>query len=209
MDKNEISKKIKLILLTLISVIFMGICVSVLNIIDWGMDSYTYMNVNIAAKLGWTLGNWQLLFNILMFIPVLLWGRKYIGLGTIFNMVLVGYMADFGAWLWQKVNLAAFLESLPIRIIIMLITLVIFIFSVAIYMSTNLGASPFDSLPMMISERFPKVSFKIIRFLWDLTATAIGFCLSGKIGIVTILMVLFLGQTITFVRTKMTKLVGE
>ena len=187
----------------------MGICVSVLNIINWGMDSYTYMNVNIAAKLRWTLGNWQLLFNILMFIPVLLWGRKYIGLGTIFNMVLVGYMADFGAWLWQKVNLAAFLESLPICIIIMLITLVIFIFSVAIYMSTNLGASPFDSLPMMISERFPKVSFKIIRFLWDLTATTIGFCLSGKIGIVTILMVLFLGQTITFVRTKMSKLVGE
>lgn len=209
MNTNITTKKVKLILLTLISVIFMGICVSILNIINWGMDSYTYMNVNVAAKLGWTLGNWQMLLNILMFIPVLIWGRKYIGLGTIFNMVLVGYVADFGAWLWQKLNLSAFLEILPIRIIVMLITLVIFIFSVAIYMSTNLGASPFDSLPMMISEKFPKVSFKIIRFLWDLTATTIGFILSGKIGIVTILMVLFLGQTITFVRTKMKKIVGE
>ena len=209
MNTNTTNKKVKLILLTLISVIFMGICVSILNIINWGMDSYTYMNVNVAVKLGWTLGNWQMLLNILMFIPVLIWGRKYIGLGTIFNMVLVGYVADFGAWLWKKLNLSAFLEILPIRIIVMLITLVIFIFSVAIYMSTNLGASPFDSLPMMISEKFSKVSFKIIRFLWDLTATTIGFILSGKIGIVTILMVLFLGQTITFVRTKMKKLVGE
>jgi uncharacterized membrane protein YczE len=55
----------------------------------------------------------------------------------------------------------------------------------------------------MISEKTPKVSFKIVRFIWDLTAVAIGFVLSGKVPIVTILLVIFLGNTIAFVRKNM------
>jgi len=72
-----------------------------------------------------------------------------------------------------------------------------------VYMSTDLGTAPFDALPMMISEKISKVSFKVIRFIWDLTAVAIGFVLSGKVPVVTILMVVFLGQTIAFVRKNM------
>lgn len=90
--KGEKGKKlVKKVLLTLIGVLFMGITLSVLKIIDWGLDSYTYMNTSIAEKIGWTFGNWQLLLNVFLFIPIILWGRKYLGIGTIFNMVLVGY----------------------------------------------------------------------------------------------------------------------
>ena len=47
---------------------------------------------------------------------------------------------------------------------------------------------------------------KALRNLWDLSAVAIGFLFSGKVGIVTILMVLFLGQTVEFVRKRMVKM---
>ena len=50
---------LKRIFMTFISVIFMGISLSVLNLIDCGLDSFTYMNVSISEKFGWTLGNWQ------------------------------------------------------------------------------------------------------------------------------------------------------
>lgn len=202
LNKQQIIKKI---LLTLVSVLFMGISVSVLKIVDMGMDSYTYMNVSISDKIGWTLGHWQMLLNFLMFIPVLIWGRKQLGIGTLFNMILVGYTADFCGWIWDNLNLENFLMIVPIRVIIMLISLIVFIFAAATYMSTDLGTSPFDALPMMISEKLPKIPFKIIRFVWDLLAVVVGFIFSGKVGVVTILMVLFLGQTITFVRSKMIK----
>lgn len=198
----------KRVLLTLISVLFMGITLSVLKLLDLGMDSFTYMNVNIANKAGWALGNWQLCLNIVMFIPVILWGRKHLGIGTIFNMVLIGYTVDFCTWIWELIDLESFLDGQVVRYIVMLPVLVVFIFAAAIYMSTDMGTAPFDALPMMISEKIPKVSFKVVRFIWDLTAVAIGFVLSGKVPIVTILLVIFLGNTIAFVRKNMKILNG-
>lgn len=197
---------LKRVLLTLVSVLCMGVMLSIINIIDWGMDSFSYMNISIANKIGWSMGNWQMLLNIIMFIPVVLWGRKYLGIGTILNMVLVGYTLDFCTWIWQKVNLATYLTSMPVRIVVMLLSVVIFVFVAAIYMSTELGTAPFDALPMMLGERFTKVPFAVIRFLWDLTAVLIGFAITGKVGIVTILMVLFLGKTISFVKGKMARM---
>ena len=45
-------KDAKTILLTFVSIIFLGIALSVLTIMDYGMDPFTYMNVNIANRLG-------------------------------------------------------------------------------------------------------------------------------------------------------------
>ncbi len=199
--KNKID--IKKIIITLVSVVFMGISVSVLNLVDWGMDPFTYMNVSISNKFGWSLGNWQLLLNVLMFIPVIIWGRKQIGIGTVFNMVLVGYIVDLCMWLWGKLGVITYLENIVIKIIVMLVALIIFIYSAATYMATDLGTAPFDALPIIVSDRVKKVPFKVIRFTWDLSATVIGFVFSGRVGIVTVLMVLFLGRTVEAVREKM------
>ncbi|MBE5947424.1 MAG: hypothetical protein E7261_00195 [Lachnospiraceae bacterium] len=203
-EKNYNKKNLlKRILLTFVSVIFMGITLSVLNIINQGMDPCTYMNVSIADKISWSLGNWQLLFNVLMFIPVILWGKKHIGIGTLFNMVLVGYTVDFCMWIWEQTGFDACLELLPVKIVAMLVAVAVFVFAAAIYMSTELGTAPYDALPMMISEKIKKVPFKVIRFIWDATTVVIGFVFSGRVGIVTILMMLFLGQTVAFVRSRM------
>lgn len=192
----------KNVLITLISVIFMGISLSLLNIIDWGMDSFTYMNVSISNKFNWTLGNWQMVLNVLMFVPVIIWGRKQIGVGTVFNMILVGYTVDFCMWIWNMVNIEKIFDNLIVSILTMFLSVVIFIFSAATYMSTDLGTAPFDALPIIFSEKFPRYSFKVVRFVWDLSAVAIGFIFSGKVGIVTILMVLFLGQAVELLRKK-------
>ena len=196
---------IKKVFITLISVIFMGISLSVLNIIDWGMDPFTYMNVSISGKIGWTLGNWQILLNVLMFIPVIIWGRKHIGIGTVFNMVLVGYTVDFCMWIWGKVGLAKYLENTVVYIIAMIIMVAVFIVSAATYMAADLGTAPYDALSMMISEKLPKVSFTVVRLLWDVITVVIGFIFSGKLGVVTVLMVLFLGKTVEIVREKLFK----
>ncbi len=195
----------KKVLITLISVIFMGITLSILNIVNYGMDSFTYMNVSIANRFGWTLGNWQIILNIVMFIPVIIWGRKQIGIGTVFNMVLIGYTVDFCMWIWNETGFFNVLSNMTIKIIAMLIALVIFIFSAAIYMSTDLGTAPFDALPIMFSEKYVNIPFKLVRFIWDLMAVVIGFIFSGRVGIVTLLMMLFLGRTVELVREKMFK----
>lgn len=194
---------LKLIVLTLFSVIMMGFALSLLNLVDLGNDPFTFMNLSISGRLGISFGNWQVFLNILMFIPVILFGRHQIGIGTVFNMVLVGYSVEFFSWVWQISGFDNLFGSMAVRLTVMIPALAIFILSAAFYMSADLGTAPYDALPLIISKNITSVPFKLIRFLWDCLAVLIGFLVSGKIGVVTILMVLFMGQTVTFVKEHM------
>lgn len=195
----------KMALITFAGVICMGITLAFLKLVNFGTDPYSYMNFAISETIGWSLGNWQLLFNILLFIPVLLWGRDQIGLGTVFNMVLIGYTVDLTMWLLELVNFPALLENPVIRWSVMLVSLAGFIFSAAIYMAAGMGASPFDALSIMIAHKLPKLPFTVVRFLYDLVVTLIGLLFGGKLGVVTVLMVLFLGISVDFVAKKIFK----
>lgn len=192
----------KKVIITLVSVILMGLSLSVLNIINYGTDSFTYMNLGISEKIRWSLGNWQLLINVCMFIVVIICDYRQIGIGTLFNMILVGYIVDFFSWIWVKTHMNEFFTIKYLNIFVMLLFLIIFVFSAATYMSTDLGTAPFDALPLIFYNKHKQIPFKLIRFIWDLMAVIIGFIFSRHVGIVTVLMVIFLGQTAEFVRKK-------
>ena len=79
----------------IIAVILMGMCVSMLVLSDMGTDPYSAMNYGISAKLGMTFGNYQLISNLVLLVIVVIFERNLIGTGTLGNMILVGYSADF------------------------------------------------------------------------------------------------------------------
>lgn len=195
----------KTVILTLISVIIMGISLAFLKYVDYGTDPYSFMNFSIAERIGWSIGNWQLTVNILMFIPVLLWGRDQIGLGTVFNMVLIGYTVDLTGWLLELANFPALMESPIARLIIMPFAVAAFLLSAATYMSSGLGTSPFDALCVMIAHKLPKLPFILVRFFYDSVTVGIGLLFGGKLRIVTVLMVLFLGICVEFMAAKLFK----
>ena len=56
-----------------------------------GLDSFTAVNTGISNKLGIGLGVYQLAVNLVIFIFILWLDCKQIGIGTILNMVLVGF----------------------------------------------------------------------------------------------------------------------
>lgn len=192
----------KMVLVTFVAVICMGITLAFLKIVDFGTDPYSYMNFAISETIGWSLGNWQLLFNVLLFIPVIIWGRDQIGMGTLFNMVLIGYTVDFTMWLLELARFPALVENPVTRWVVMLVALAAFIFSAATYMAAGMGASPFDAISIMLSHKLPKLPFTLVRFGYDLLATVIGLLFGGKLRIVTVLMVLFLGMAVDFVAKK-------
>ncbi len=79
MKKNFRARLIAVIL----SVIVMGFALSWLVLVDMGTDPCTAMNLAISKKPGMSVGNWQAMFNILLFVLVLFFGRENIGFGTI------------------------------------------------------------------------------------------------------------------------------
>ena len=197
----------KRIIQCFLAVLGMGFFLSFLILCNLGTDPYTFMNLSVADRIGLSFGTWQLIINLVMLAVVIRFKRSLIGFGTIFNMVLVGYYADFFDWLWGKwIPAKAF--TAPVSLwCIFLIALLGFILSVAIYINVDMGVSPYDGLPVILTEKitkkFPKVPPMVIRIAWDGAAILVGILAGGIPIIGIILMALFLGPAITLVRKLM------
>ena len=183
-----------------IGVFLMGLFLSLLIKVDLGTDPCTFMNWTISEKLGILFGTWQLLLNAFLFIIVILFGRKYIGFGTVANMVFIGYIANFFKWLWEKILPDYLFTEMPYRAVIFAFALLFFIISVSFYINANMGVAPFDAVPQIVSERvLKKVPFAIIRMCYDFLVILIGMIFGGTPNIGIVLMALFLGPIISAV----------
>jgi len=213
----------------LIGVFMMGFSLSWLGMVDWGTDTFTNMNIAIANKIGLTLGTWQLIFNIVLLIAVVILGADNFGFGTIANMVLCGYLYDFFSWLWIKVlpgivpdgflvistadngRQSAVISGdfLAAKIIVMIIALALFVFFAAMYMDSGLGVSPCDALPFIaytaIKKKISKTPLKLVRIVYDIILMLIAWAFGSKWHIVTILMAFTLGPVIEFVGKRINK----
>ena len=98
------------------SVIIMGFGVSLLKVTNLGTDPYSAMNYGISAKLGLSLGTYQLFLNLALLLCVLILDRSLIGTGTVGNMLLVGYSADFCTFILNQVIHIPQELSLAVRI---------------------------------------------------------------------------------------------
>ncbi len=192
----------------ILAVITMGFSLSWLVLVDMGTDPCTSMNLAISAKLGMSIGNWQALFNSVLFVFVIFLGKENIGFGTLANMFLVGYSLDFFSWLWTKFGIPAYFEaSFLLRALVLLPALIVFIFAASVYMDVELGTSPYDAISFIVAKYLPKVPFRFVRIVYDILVIIVAWIFGAKIGIVTILMGFTLGPVITFVGIKISRFI--
>lgn len=189
----------KRLILVLVAVILMGFSLSFLVLVDLGTDPCTLMNLTISGKLGLSLGNWQAFLNCILFIFVVLFGREQIGFGTLANMFLVGYSLDFFSWLWVKLGVSLYFESSMVRYIVFPFALLFFVFVAAVYMDVELGTSPYDAIPFIISKKLDNIPFRMLRICYDMLVIFVAWIFGGRVQIVTVLMALLLGPIITYV----------
>ena len=184
------------LILVIAAVILMGFALSWLLLVDLGTDPCTLLNQTISTRLGISIGNWQALFNTVLLIFVIIFGGRNLGFGTLANMFLVGYSIDFFSWIWAKVLPADLFTSMGVRIAVLIPALILFILAASFYMDVDMGTAPYDAVSFIISTHLPNVSFRVIRIVYDFVVTAIAVLLGGKLGIVTVLMVITLGPVI-------------
>ena len=166
--------------LMMTAIILMGFFLSFLIEIGWGTDPATFMNLNIAHALGWTLGNWQLTINVGMLALVFVFLPKLIGFGTIANMVLIGYTADFFCWLWRTTGVAASISgaSLCPKIIFFALSIICFVIVAAVYMNAQMGLSPYDGTPKLMELVLPFLPAFVVRMIFDFLVILVGYIAS-------------------------------
>lgn len=198
----------KRFLLMLVGIFFMGFFLSLLILVGFGTDPYSFMNLNIARAINLSLGNWQLIFNSALFCLMLLFARSLIGLGTLFNMIFIGYIADFFCYVWTTCGFEAFVfaNGLCAKIIVFVLALFGFVVFASFYINAQLGLSPYDATANILSKIFARVPFFVVRIIFDLFAIVIG-CIASRFvdgGMVSsaiggTAMALLLGPAITIV----------
>lgn len=184
-----------------------GMGLSLLRSINLGTDPCSCLTQGVTNFLPLSFGTCQLLCHLVTFLFVIRYDLGMIGFGTIGNMCFLGYISDFFRWVWALLLPAGFFEGVENRYILLIPSLAVFLLGAAAYMCAGLGSSPYDALPFIISGHVKKVSFKVVRMLWDIGFMAAGFLLGGDVGIVTILVAFFLGPIIAWVQRKLEVLI--
>ena len=204
-EKNRFGLRVALVF---IGVFFQGFGVYWLNKIAFGTDPCTVLNMAVASKIGLSYGNTLLIFNCILFLIVIKFGIKQIGIGTLANMIVIGYTVDFFNWAFRDIFPDSFFEPFKTRVIILIPALIVFIVAASLYMAVDLGQSPYDAVPMIIAKKNPKLKFVWVRICWDAVMTLAGFLLGGTVGIVTVCVALFIGPCVTAIKNILRKALG-
>ena len=184
-----------------VSLIVIGVCVAVFKTVGFGTDPCSTFTLGVSARTGISFGTCQLAFNLLMFLPVIRLDLSRIGVGTVANMVGVGYMADFTMWLMSP-HIPPEGLSMTVRIVLFAVSMAAFLIAAAFYMVVGLGVAPSDAIPLLIAARTNRLSARAIRMLWDISILSLGFLLGSTVGLTTLITGFCLGPAIAFVSSR-------
>lgn len=199
LDKPRMGRRAGVLLL---SVMMMGVCVAVFDQLGFGTDPCSVLNLGVSRLIGWSFGNYQLLFNALLLVVIVAIGEvRRIGLGTLANMVVVGYAADAMMWLLNHTHPLT-QETLLVKLIVFVPTMAVFLVAVSFYMVVDLGVAPYDAMPQIIAGRQKRFGFTAVRVTWDITVILLGLAAGSTVGLVTIVTGFFLGPVITAIANR-------
>lgn len=139
--------------------LFLGLGVAGMLLSGLGNDPSTAMNMAISDGFGMGLGTYQLLFNLAVFITQIFFGRKYIGIGTIINMVCIGYIVQYSSPIIDSIFGNAYGASFLYQLYYMFLSLLVLSFGISMYQLSNQGVAPYDYISLALTDKFKKPYF--------------------------------------------------
>jgi len=183
-----------------VGVFFMGFFMSFLVEMQLGTDPFNTCFLGVARVTGLSHGTTLVIAHSLMFLLLLWRGRQFISFGTLANMICVGYISDFFRWIWSLTLPAGIFLEPGIRYGMMIPVVLLFVTAGGCYMAADVGVSPYDALPHIITAAFPRIPFIAIRLTLDVTCVLVGFLLGADVGIITPIMAFCIAPVLAAVR---------
>ena len=170
MSMKFTSEKLRRVVMTVAGVTASGVAVGFFNYSAFGMDPF-----QVLAH-----GLWNLM------------DRKKIGLGTVINMFLLGYITEFFSWLFATLFPGG---GFFFRLLMLLIGITIMCLGASFYFTANMGVSVYDAIALCLSERTP-IKFQYCRMGSDIICVIIGFIFGAQVGLGTVITMFFTGPLI-------------
>ena len=203
----------KRIVLCVIGVIVCGIAVGFFKFSAFGVDPFTSAMCGLDVTLPIEYGMLYIIANAVLLLFSLIFDRRMIGLGTIVNLFLVGYLAQYTELFLRSILSP---ESLVARIICLIIGILALSFSAGLYVPADLGVSTYDAVALIMANKWHILKFKYDRIITDLICVIAGgilFIVSGNpfseitaiIGIGTLITAFCMGPLVDFFADNFTK----
>lgn len=191
-------EKYRRILMTVLGVLIAGFSVGMFNFSAFGMDPFQVLAHGISKHLPLGFGTFYMILNLVMLIFIFFIDRHKIGLGTVINIFLLGYVVEFSSWLFTTWIPEPTVE---LKILFLIIGIVVICFGSSLYYIGDLGVSTYDAVALILSEK--KVArFQFCRIGSDLICTALGYFLGATVGIGTLITAFFMGPLIAVFNRK-------
>ncbi|MDK8642142.1 membrane protein [Niallia taxi] len=199
------------IMMMLIGNFLVGFAISLFRISNLGTDPFTTMNLGVSSSVNLTFGVYQLLANIILVGIAFLYVKSYIGIGTIVSMIGIGFIADYFVSMYTYISGDDL--NLTIKILILLVAVIIISFGFSLYMASNFGVAPYDTVALLILKLSNnKISFAVARVMTDVICVIVGFSFGALVGISTVITAIFTGPLVQYFTghiSKMLFLIGK
>lgn len=182
--------------------ILLGAGIAIFKLSGLGNDPFSGMMMALSEVAGITYANFQVLMNLVFFAVQIAFGRNLIGLGTIINALGLGYFVTF---FYQLFLMAGQPQEMWQRLFILFVGLIVCGFGLSLYQSSRAGVAPYDSLPLIMVERWPKLPYFWCRISIDAISVVVCFLAGGIVGIGTLVTAFGFGPVIHFFDVHFTK----
>lgn len=187
-------------------ILLMALSIGFFRQARFGVDPFQCLVNGLDNIVPLSYGTVNMLTNVVLIIPMAIFYRRYIGISTLVNLFLLGYVVEF----FEGIIVNIFgTPGLALRIVFIIVGIVVTCFAAAMYYTADLGVTSYDSVPLNIADHKPKllgrvIPFRAVRITTDLICTVAGVLLGAQAGIGTVITALFMGPLITFFRNKVT-----
>lgn len=196
----------KRVVMCVSGVVLSGIAVSFFKSAVFGVDPFQAFMSGMDAVIPISYGTLYVIVNAVLLLFSLIFDRKRIGLGTLINLFLLGYIVQAGA---DLLAIAVPDPTLPVRIIILLTGVLIACIAASLYFTADMGVSTYDAIALILTETWGIGKFRYVRIITDFTCVALGvalYMLSGQaagglaavVGIGTIISAFMMGPMIDY-----------
>lgn len=202
--------RLKRIFMSLTGVIITAISVGAFKFAALGVDPFQTFMTGMDALIPIGFGTLYVIINAVLLLFALAFDRHYIGISTLINLFLLGYVVDFTVHLLTVLIPEA---TIVIRVLSFLLGFVFLCLGSSMYMTADLGVSTYDAIALVCTNKWKLGKFRYVRITTDIACILLGvtaFLVSGGsanqissfLGIGTVLTAFFMGPLIDLFNRK-------
>lgn len=181
--------------MTFVGIVLCAISGGIMKRAGFGGDPFQMFTTGLDNVLPIDFGTIHLIISVLLLAVILRLDKHFIGIATVFNLFLTGYIVDFT---YRGLGILFPAPGMALRIAMLAFSLVLMCFSASLYFTSDMGVSTYDFVALYISKIQKKVPFRFVRISTDAICVTSGLLMGSMPGVGTLITACFMGPLISF-----------